>query len=320
MPHDLPSYRDLPVRADAPPHSAWGLWGDADASGSINLADSERARAGAAEVLRGAVFSLNLPLDLPDPPFGTRRAMEHRIISLEGGLGNDDEYNNFNVQAGSQLDGFGHVRHPVHGYWNGLPLEEQGVHHWARHGIASRGVLLDVARWRAEVGRPLHQGTADVVTSDDLRCTAEAQRTVVEPGDVLLVRTGFLEWYRTLDAAERRAVAADPRMPGLDHGEDVAEYLWDLHPSLVAADNMSLEAWPLSCSLAEVLGSGERATDLFLHTALLPLLGVPVGEFWDLDDLAADCASDGRYTCQVTCAVMDKHQGIASMANALALK
>src|SRR3712207_7040093 len=38
-----------------------------------------------------------------------------------------------------------------------------------------------------------------------------------------------------------------------------------------------------------------RWPDVFVHTALLPLLGIPIGELWDLDALAEDCAATGTY-------------------------
>lgn len=39
---ELPSYRELPVRPDAPPGSSWGLWGDDDQLGTLNLLTDER--------------------------------------------------------------------------------------------------------------------------------------------------------------------------------------------------------------------------------------------------------------------------------------
>jgi hypothetical protein len=39
---ELPSYRQLPVRPEAPPGSSWGLWGDDDQLGTLNLLTDER--------------------------------------------------------------------------------------------------------------------------------------------------------------------------------------------------------------------------------------------------------------------------------------
>jgi hypothetical protein len=53
---------------------------------------------------------------------------------------------------------------------------------------------------------------------------------------------------------------------------------------------------------------------------LLPLLGLPLGELWDLDALAADCVADGVYACFFTSAPLNLESGVASPPNALAIK
>jgi hypothetical protein len=86
--------------------------------------------------------------------------------------------------------------------------------------------------------------------------------------------------------------------------------LWDMHIAALAADNPAVEVWPPS-SLDE---AG------FAHLALLPLLGLPLGELWDLDGLADDCAADGVYVCLLTAAPLNVYGGVGSPANALAIK
>jgi hypothetical protein len=63
-----------------------------------------------------------------------------------------------------------------------------------------------------------------------------------------------------------------------------------------------------------------RAADTFAHFRLRPLLGIPLGELWDLDRLADDCARDGVYEFFLTSAPLNLHTGAASPANALAIK
>lgn len=43
----LPDYDELPVKPGKPPHSAWGLWGDDDQIGAINLLTLDRVIEGA---------------------------------------------------------------------------------------------------------------------------------------------------------------------------------------------------------------------------------------------------------------------------------
>ncbi|MGH7916863.1 MAG: hypothetical protein ACREQE_05295, partial [Candidatus Binataceae bacterium] len=76
---DLPSYDELPVRAGAPAGSAWGVFGDDDQLGTINLLTPERVREATGSIREGRVFALNLPIDIPDPPLFTRGKHNHTI-------------------------------------------------------------------------------------------------------------------------------------------------------------------------------------------------------------------------------------------------
>ena len=39
---NLPSYDQLPIDSKYPPHSAWGVWGEDDNLGTINMLTEER--------------------------------------------------------------------------------------------------------------------------------------------------------------------------------------------------------------------------------------------------------------------------------------
>ena len=58
----LPAYRDLPVGEGRPPRSSWGLWGDDDELGTLNLLTPERALRGIGCARQGRVFPLNWEL------------------------------------------------------------------------------------------------------------------------------------------------------------------------------------------------------------------------------------------------------------------
>jgi kynurenine formamidase len=320
----LPSYDQLPIDPAKPKGSSWGVWGDDDVFGCLNLLTPERVVAAAASVRKGAVFALNLEAELPDPPLFGRAPWEH--IVTDSGIGHDDLLSNWNTQSSSQWDSFRHVRHGLHGHYGGVADESHGIHHWARKGLAGRGVLADVARWRESVGRPIDCGASDPIDADDLTATMDAQGTSVEPGDVLLIRTGWTAWYRSLDASKRAAMAAGGHTScGLRQGEDTLRRLWDWHISAVASDNPSLEVWPPGSLLTpeqvqELRSDPERSPDVFMHFALLPLLGIPIGELWNLDPLADDCAEDGVYSFLLTSAPLNVEAGVASPPNALAIK
>ena len=75
----IPSYSELPVRAGAPAGSAWGVFGDDDEVGTINLLTPERVVDAAASIRTGKVFALNLSINIPDPPIFTREKHKHTV-------------------------------------------------------------------------------------------------------------------------------------------------------------------------------------------------------------------------------------------------
>lgn len=291
--------------------------------GCLNLLTPERVVAAAGLVRKGTVFALNFEAELPDPPLFGRAAPRHEVLG--GGMSQDDVLE-FNTQSSSQWDGFRHVR-SHHGFYNGVENEDHGIHHWARRGLAGRAVLADVARWRESQGRPLAPDKSEPITPDDITSTLAAQGTTLQEGDLLLVRTGWMTWYRGLDADGRAALTgpAGFAAPGLQPGVDTARFLWNLHIAGIGADNPAVEVWPPGALASQETRNLARANpdagiELFVHLALLPLLGLPLGELWDLDALAADCAADGVYECLFTSAPLNVHQGVASPPNALCIK
>jgi hypothetical protein len=301
----LPGYAELPVREGAPAGSSWGVWGDHDVLGTLNLLTPARVLAATSCIRTGRRFGLNLELTLPDPPLFNRAKFRHEVTTSPRLMVHDDVYHDWNTQSSSQWDGFRHMGHREHGHYGGVADEEHGVHHWATHGIVGRAVLADIDRWRTSDGRPLRHGEPDPITADDLlRCLAD-QGTAIGVGDLLLLRTGYVTWYRSLDHAAREDHASSPSTPGLS-GDDVPGALWDLHVSALASDNPAVEVMP--------------PAQPFLHPSLLPLLGLPLGELWDLDALADDCAAAGTYDAFLTSAPLNMPGGVGTPPNAIAIR
>lgn len=315
---NLPRYRDLPVRPELPPHSAWSLFGDDDQIGTINLLTPERVKRAAQLIRSGRVFALNWDLELPDPPLLGRGALRHHVNNV--GWATDDHYDNFYPQASTQLDALCHIGHPEYGFYNGHTAAEitgragspNGIDHWARRGIAGRFVLADLERHRVRTERPLRQDESDAVGVDEIDAALAAEGVHLEPGDILLLRFGWIGWYEQQDQAVRAGLARRGFFPtpGLSQAERSAEWLWDHHVAAVLADCPSLEVMPVDPASAET----------FLHFRLIPLLGLAIGELFALDDLAADCASDGRYEGFLTAAPLNKLGGSGSTGNSLAIK
>jgi hypothetical protein len=121
------------------------------------------------------------------------------------------------------------------------------------------------------------------------------------------VRTGWLAAWLALPIDARPAGGAPS--PGLDPDRTSAEWLWDHGVSAIAADNLAVEPTPL-----------QPATDGFLHYKLLPLLGMLLGEQFDLEGLASDCARDGVYEGMFTSAPLRIPGGVCSPPNACVIK
>jgi len=306
-----------PKYVDLPDGSAWDLLDPG--LGSLGLLTSERVAAAARLVRSGRRFSLDLPLDLPSPPFFGREPFEHTIFGL--GMANvfDDKLDNFFPQSSTQWDGFGHFGHAEKGFFGGrsgddVQARTLGIEAWAAAGIAGRGVLLDVARQT-----DIPSNTSFVVTTELLATTAEAQGVELREGDILCVRVGWLAWYKGLDAAGREAVAAGSRdfsfanfqTPGLAPGPAIAEFLWDHGVAAIAVDNPGVEPFG---------PGGIGAPGESVHTRVLALLGIPLGEFFDFDALADDCAADNVYEFLFTSAPLGIPGGLGSPPNAIAFK
>ena len=284
----LPRFADLPLRNGHP--CAWDVWPTPDYFGCLNLQTPERVVEAAKLVTRGAVFALNWEMELPNPPLFGCTPFRHDIVGPDGALWSDDVLHDWNTQSSSQWDGFRHVRNHDSGFYGGLPGYEHGVHHWARRGIAGRAVVADVGRWRASIGRPLIYDAPDPIDGTEVIATLAAQDVEIQEGDVLLLRTGWIGWYESLTLEQRTAFAgqARPATPGLRPGAEMAEFLWDLHIAAVAADNPMVEVMSPGSLLppeqrAAIRNDPSRMHEVFTHTWFLPMLGLPLGEMWNLD-------------------------------------
>jgi hypothetical protein len=295
IPADVPDYERLPIREGAPAGAAWGVFGEDDQLGTINLLTPERVRQAAAFIRNGRVFALNLPINIPDPPIFTRGKHTHTIKKFAGHI-LDDYLDNFYPQASSQWDALCHVKHPKFGGYNGVPDSEitgyggakLGIDNLARRGIAGRGILADIGRYYENAGKSIEYTTNDVIPFDDLLGTLQAQGTDVWPGDVLLVRIGWTRAYLALSPEEKEQLSRDTKSPGIEGSARAARWLWDNHIAAVGGDSPALEAIPPPNT-----DDLTRSNDL-LHFHMLSFFGMPIGEMWNLEDLAADCANDGR--------------------------
>jgi kynurenine formamidase len=183
------------------------------------------------------------------------------------------------VQGATHWDALSHIsRRGV--MYNGIPADVISADGAAKLGIETagviftRGVLLDVARHEKVDKLPNRYE----ITKQVLEDVEAAQGTPVREGDIVVVRTGAGGAFARSD---RPGYRADPS--GLV--SDAALYLSQRNVAAVAVDNMAAELRPLD----------PDGIDLPVHVLCLIMMGLPLGENWVLEELAAACHADRRY-------------------------
>ena len=279
--------------------SNWGRWGDDDQIGTGNLLTPEAARRGAAAVRSGTRFSLALDLDLMGPQIGqpprrlnallTMTTINERDAAAPGMWRGSDDMVTMSTAAGTHVDGLAHITYDDLMY-NGFPASNITASTGAKTcgietmpEIVSRGILLDVARVHGVDG--LDQvDPAFAITAADLDAAVEQAGVTVEPGDVVLVRTGFMRHFK---AGNRDLYAKGDqyRFPGLSMHS--VEWMHEHDVAAVFVDTYPLEVFPPSAP--------DWSDALAVHMLHIRDMGLIQGQNWDLEALAADCATDGQY-------------------------
>ena len=165
-----------------------------------------------------SVRRASLPLDTPTTLYHgeTRSGYKHRMTVNRGGR--DDLLDNFAMQGSSQWDGLRHVRYREFGYYGGREDEDVdgkgllGIEHWAQHGIIGRGVLIDAARYYEKQGRPLDSQVKTPISGSDIEVIASSQGVALREADILLLRTGWLTWFKRLTQDEQEKLRGRRRL------------------------------------------------------------------------------------------------------------
>ena len=314
------TYSELPITPSGA-RSGWHIFGEDDQVGLLNLQTPDRVISASGLVISGEVFSLNLDLSVIDPPLFGRGAPIHTVIDEGTGQSFDDKLDNYYPQLSSQWDSLGHVGYSTNSFYNGATSEQVArgerntIGHWSRRGIVGRGVVLDIEAIFGTAGEGFVPGDDIRISVEDLEDARKLANIDWSPGDIALLHTGYLNWYKCQDFLVRSQLARTDQFLsiGLDRGPQMLAYLWDSGMSGIAADNPALEATPFDLD--------QRSWPYgFLHHCLIGQLGMAVGELWWLHDLAMSCRQDSRYEVFLTSAPIALSAGIGSPANALAIR
>ena len=291
----------------------WGRWGADDQLGTLNLIDEAARRRGAACVVDGRALSLAMPLTSDGPQLGFVPGRDNPVInpfSFPASMGEPDDFTwhdesiAMGTQACTHWDGLAHAtyRGVMYNGFADSEITESGAELCGIHLVSTlvtRGVLLDVARARG-VDR-LEGGHA--LTADDLDAAVDLAGVSIEPGDVVLLRTGHMQYFHEGDKLTYATCAAGPSLQSVEwfHSHDVAA---------VATDNLIFEVFP--CERADVF--------LPVHFLHLVEMGLTQGQNWDLEALGSDCATDGRYTFLLSASPEPVVGGAGAPVNPVAVK
>jgi kynurenine formamidase len=267
----------------APQRRNWGRWGADDEVGALNLITPERVRDAAGLVGEGRVLSLARQIRHDAVRVEERTGPVH-VLTLDGGdyaagarapggVFVADDFIAMPLATGTHIDALAHV-------WGDDGLYNGHDSHLVRShgarvcgidkvsGIVTGAVCADICRLYD--GEPL--APSHVVTPEEIEASIGELADELQPGDALLVRTGWLteENRRTIGP---RALAQEE--PGV--GAAAVEWVAERDIAVVGADTLGVEVLP-----AEDGHPGPR-----LHVELLTNLGVHLIEMLELDELAS---------------------------------
>lgn len=216
------------------------------------------------------------------PPFTMVPKYRLGDFELANGYWGSNEVVTMSGHSGTHLDAFGHVAQDRKVFGGGLALEAQdgarGLIHNAIDQVAPivrRGVLLDVATFFGV--ESLEPGEA--ITPEQIVDTAGWAEVDLEPGDCVLIRTGWERYW----GSPRRYLGYDGGVPGIDL--DAAKLLADKGAFLLGADNGGVE-----------VGSAVES-ELPVHMEALVQRGVHLLENMALADLASRGRSEFLFVC-----------------------
>ena len=117
----------------------------------------------------------------------------------------------------------------------------------------------------------------DRYSLQDLKDALKAQGSSLKPGSVLLLRTGWMQAYVKSTPAQKTAMAPMKALKacGIEDTREMVAWMWDSRVAAIGTDCPAVEQWPW-----------DFRNEGALHYRTLSLLGLPLGEQFDLEELA----------------------------------
>jgi kynurenine formamidase len=298
----------------------WNRWGENDQLGTVNFIDPQCVIHAASLVRQGKVISCALPYDEHGPQNGGFGRVNPIHVMLQdggdaafgaqdhlAGLRYSDDAVYMPLQSGTQWDALAHIFYDGKMY-NGYEQERvnsqgtsvNGIEQYADK-IVSRGVFLDIPRHRGVNWLQPGEG----ISGDMLAACVKSEGLAPKRGDIILIRTGAMAMVRSTG---EWGTYAGGDAPGLDLSG--AEWLCENEVAGVATDTWGMEVRP------------NETDDIFqpLHVVLIVNAGMLIGEIFDFEALAADCANDGVYEFMFVGPPLPFTGAVGSPLNPLAIK
>lgn len=291
----------------------WGwVWGDDDELGSLNEM-TDASRLAALQLARqGKTYDLGVTYDRTSfkwpghspgeimsfrTPEGVKRQADLPFVPTDAqGTGWHSCALFINDNVATQIDSLGHATKGADDHWyNGFREKDWGGNWGPRKCDAStippiiaRGVLIDVAGWKQVEALPSHFA----IGIADLEAALEKQKTELRPGDVVLIRTGTLQFWNETGSDHAQLAAHDTAGLTLESAKWLVEQKGAM---LLGSDTSGLEYGPRP---ADIPAHRQKYGSFMpVHTYLLIEQGVHIGEFHNLEELARDQVYEFCYFC-----------------------
>jgi kynurenine formamidase len=250
-------------------------WGAADERGSGNHMTPANVLRAARLIKTGQTFELSHVI-ARDMPLNPGRQFDVHTKRSTGPFGTNQRYSNEELvvaeigQVGTQFDGFTHQAIDRLLY-NCVKMDEVATRTgFSKMGmekvgtLMTRGVLIDIAGLKGVDVLPINYE----ITAADLEQALQKQGISVEPGDAVLIYTGWSKHW----GVDNKLYTSG--CPGIGLG--AAEWLIKRDPMLLGSDN-----WPV-----EIAPNPDKALSLPVHNLALTVNGVHLLENLVLEDLA----------------------------------
>jgi kynurenine formamidase len=262
-------------------------WGAGDERGAANHIGPKTILSATKLIKTGEIIELSHPLHAKMPLAAGRvydmQVKRTSISTLANKRNGNEELIIAEMgQVGTQFDGFAHQSHNNSHYncfktediatgtgFTKLGIEKVGM-------LMTRGVLIDVAGYKGV--QTLQAGYE--ITVDDLEGAIKKQNLTFQPGDAIVVHTG---WGRLWDTEPARYGSGNPGI-----GVKASEFLIAKDPVLLGADTAPVEVNP----------NPDKTISLPLHQMALVVNGVHLLENMKLDELAATGVGEFAFVMQ----------------------